>query len=299
MKFIKLGTRYYLAAPVLQLSADAEVAFVRSKAYSGGEETSGFVPAPVLALLVRGYTPAKGRRIAAELVQAGLWVAAEGGWTLPGWDEEQAELEAIVQRRAVDAERQRRHRATAAASRDASRDMSRDSPETSRDASVDSLSRARDRDRETEEEEEQTLSSDSADAEPDGGAQPEPIVRADVEQLCRLLVEQLVAHGYRKPNITKRWRQQARLLLDTDGVSLDLAEHVLRWAIQDSFWGPNIQSMPTFREKFPVLRARRKAEYERNRTAAAGTNGHAVQPTARDRALNPHLYATPIGGAPA
>jgi len=79
--------------------------------------------------------------------------------------------------------------------------------------------------------------------------------RPDVESLCSLLVELLASNGMRKlPTIGEGWRKAARLLLDADGAPLDEAQRVMRWALQDSFWRTNIQSLPKFREKYEQLR---------------------------------------------
>jgi len=106
--------------------------------------------------------------------------------------------------------------------------------------------------------------------------------RQDVERLCALLVELMVGNGCRKPNITKTWRDAARLLIDRDGIDPVLAEHVLRWSQADTFWRTNIQSMPTFREKFDQLRLKRKTEHEEAlKRAEAETNGlHRGRPQA-------------------
>lgn len=117
-------------------------------------------------------------------------------------------------------------------------------------------------------------SSRIADAIPDEQTTDGKPERQDVERLCHLLVELMVGNGCRKPNITKTWRDAARLLIDRDGIDPVLAEHVLRWSQADSFWRTNIQSMPTFREKFDQLRLKRKTEHEEAlKRAEAETNG--------------------------
>lgn len=137
MRFVKLTSHYYLDPAVAAELTDAgEVAFTRSIAYCGAAESGGFIPAPVLPSLMRRYTPARGRKVAAELLAADLWVEVPGGWRLRTWDKQQDELEKLLDRRRKDAERQQRHRAGAkdngvTASRDLSRDENRD---VSRDA---------------------------------------------------------------------------------------------------------------------------------------------------------------------
>lgn len=78
--------------------------------------------------------------------------------------------------------------------------------------------------------------------------------RPDVDGLCDLLVALVEGNGARKPTVTKSWRDEARRLLDRDGVSLAEAERVMRWATSDDFWKSNILSMPTFRAKYDQLK---------------------------------------------
>jgi hypothetical protein len=94
----------------------------------------------------------------------------------------------------------------------------------------------------------------------------------------------IVANGARKraAEVTPKWRDSARLLLDRDRVPLAEAVMVLRWSQQDSFWRSNILSMPTFREKFdrlklkaqPVQAAAGVVVNERNRENLAVIQRH-------------------------
>lgn len=79
-------------------------------------------------------------------------------------------------------------------------------------------------------------------------------MRRDVEALCATLAEMMIRNGCKPPKITDKWRTEARLLLDKDGVTLNDAFGVLEWSQHDEFWRANIHSMPTFREKFDTLR---------------------------------------------
>lgn len=118
---------------------------------------------------------------------------------------------------------------------------------------------------------EKTPSSEIADAIPDGAVPPglEPEPRPDVEQLCTHLADLVEANTAKRPNVTKRWRDAARLLLDRDLAQepdpLGLAMRVATWATNDEFWRANILSMPTLREKFTRLRLKARSEWERSR----------------------------------
>lgn len=134
MKFVKLTSNYYLdPAVAAELSDAGEVAFTRSIAYCGNAESGGFISEAVLSGFVRKYTPARGRKVAAELVAARLWVEVPGGWRLRTWQKQQEELERLLARRRNDAERQQRRRSKTSESRDESRDTE---PALSRDSHV-------------------------------------------------------------------------------------------------------------------------------------------------------------------
>lgn len=90
--------------------------------------------------------------------------------------------------------------------------------------------------------------SGAADAAPDEGR------REDVEILCSRLAGAIEANGVRRPNITKRWRDAARLLIDKDGYTVAQVAWLIDKATADEFWRSNILSMPTLREKADQLK---------------------------------------------
>jgi hypothetical protein len=107
----------------------------------------------------------------------------------------------------------------------------------------------------------------AGDARP--GAELVP-VRRDVETLCSTLAELMIRNGCKPPTVTQKWRDAARLLLDRDGVTLNDAMGVLGWCQSDEFWRANVQSMPTFREKYDRLRL----QAARSSPSDAKTRGH-------------------------
>lgn len=82
--------------------------------------------------------------------------------------------------------------------------------------------------------------------------------RDDVEQLCVVLREGMIANECKEPTVGKRWRDAARLLLDRDKRPLDEALDILAWSQADEFWHTNIHSMPKFRAQYDALRLRWK-----------------------------------------
>ena len=94
-------------------------------------------------------------------------------------------------------------------------------------------------------------SSAIADAAP---TEPEAI-REDVRQVCEALADHVEAIKGKRPNITKTWERDARLLLDTDEHTLPEALAAIEWATKHAFWGPNILSVGKLREKWWTMRA--------------------------------------------
>lgn len=78
--------------------------------------------------------------------------------------------------------------------------------------------------------------------------------RPEIEHLCTLLAELIEANGSRRPTITKKWRDSARLLIDRDGISPDRIERAIRWSQANDFWRGNVMSMPKLREHYDRLR---------------------------------------------
>jgi helix-turn-helix protein len=121
------------------------------------------------------------------------------------------------------------------------------------------------------------IEEESLDVEPlgeelqDQTSRPTP----EAEQLCALLADLVEANGAKRPKITETWKTEARRLLELDHRPLSEVVSVLRWATADSFWQPNILSMPKFRQKYDQLRLRmlqdngRRPETTADRVAAA------------------------------
>jgi hypothetical protein len=85
-------------------------------------------------------------------------------------------------------------------------------------------------------------------------AAPSDTPRPDVEALCDLLADLIEANGVKRPTVTQRWRDAARLLMDRDEYTAEQVEWIARWATSHEFWRANILSMPTLREKFGQLK---------------------------------------------
>jgi len=103
--------------------------------------------------------------------------------------------------------------------------------------------------------------------------------RPDVEKLCQHLADRMVGNGCKRPTITTKWRDAARLLLDRDGRTVEQVTRAIDWCQDDEFLKSNIHSMPKLREKYDQLRQ-----------AAQRTNGRASPHKAWTNPTDPNAY---------
>lgn len=106
----------------------------------------------------------------------------------------------------------------------------------------------------------------ASDPEPD---EPQPKLRADVENLLDLLDLEIERNDNKTPKRNKANRDAMRLLLDRDNATEEQVAYVIRWCQQDQFWKANILSASKLREKFGQLVAKIKAEAERGQKQPA------------------------------
>lgn len=94
--------------------------------------------------------------------------------------------------------------------------------------------------------------------------------REDVTRLCGHLASRVEANGSRRPNITQKWRDAARLMIDADGRTEEQVHAAIDWCQSNEFWRANIMSMPKLREKYDQLRM----QAMRGRSPAANGNSN-------------------------
>src|SRR5579864_534383 len=88
----------------------------------------------------------------------------------------------------------------------------------------------------------------------DQKAPAKPPPREDVERLCVHLADRIEANGSNRPNITVKWRDAARLMLDLDKRTEGQVHTAIDWCQDDEFWRINVMSMPKLREQYEKLR---------------------------------------------
>jgi hypothetical protein len=100
--------------------------------------------------------------------------------------------------------------------------------------------------------------------------------REDVEALCDHLRRRVITNGSRV-NVTAKWRDAARLMIDRDERPVAEIHALIDWCQDSDFWRPNVQSMPKFREKYDTLRLQAQA---RGGLRVAAANGERTWSTA-------------------
>jgi len=104
-------------------------------------------------------------------------------------------------------------------------------------------------------------------------AKPE---RPEVHRLCARLADRIEANGSKRPPVTAKWRDAARLMLDKDGRTEEQVTAAIDWCQDNEFWRSNILSMPKLRDKYDQLRLQWLRQNGHS-TAASTTNGRARQ----------------------
>lgn len=96
------------------------------------------------------------------------------------------------------------------------------------------------------------------------------IARQDVERLCARLADRIEQNGSKRPTVTTKWRDSARLLIDKDGHTEEQVRAAIDWSQNHEFWRGNILSMPKLREKYDQMRL--QAQGGRSNTRQSNTD---------------------------
>ncbi|MDH6448247.1 hypothetical protein M2155_000655 [Streptomyces sp. SAI-119] len=96
-------------------------------------------------------------------------------------------------------------------------------------------------------------------------------LRHDVERVCKHLATVIEKGGTKRPPVTRKWRNDIRLLIDKDGITPDQAIAAIDWAHASDFWQAHILSPAKLRAKYETLRRQATAEQRKNRPAGPPT----------------------------
>jgi hypothetical protein len=93
--------------------------------------------------------------------------------------------------------------------------------------------------------------------------------RVDVEAVCKHLADVMEKTGSKRPRISAKWRNDTRLLLDRDGITVEQAKAAIDWAHADDFWQAHILSPDKLRAKYETLRRQATTQQRKQRPGGA------------------------------
>lgn len=260
-RYAALAAGYYDDPAVIAAGPDAEILYIRMISWCAMHpETDGVIPLEVAKSRL-GFTDAPTRLKALEAnslvtvddttVTVTSWIRWNGSWS---------EIKAADDARKASArERKARQRARQAAAK-TNPETAAPAPEeaTPVPALVDTDEQATD-----------TIEATVIDQDADD---PTPTrERPDIEEVCDHMADSVAARTGRRPRITKRWRDAARLMIDRDQRPTNQIHAAIDWVAQSDFWAANILGLPKLREKWDTiyLQARREKHAQSPRITRA------------------------------
>ena len=262
-RYAALAAGYYDDPAVIAAGPDAEILYIRMISWCAMHpETDGVIPLEVAKSRL-GFTDAPTRLKALEAnslvtvddttVTITSWIRWNGSWS---------DIKAADDARKASArERKARQRARQAAAKTNPETAAPAPEETPAPALVDTDEPAAD-----------TLEATVIDQDADTSDAPTPTrERPDVEAVCDHMADSVAARTGRRPRITKRWRDAARLMIDRDQRPTDQIHAAIDWVAQSDFWAANILGLPKLREKWDTiyLQARREKHAQSPRVTRA------------------------------
>lgn len=262
-RYAALAAGYYDDPAVIAAGPDAEILYIRMISWCAMHpETDGVIPLEVAKNRL-GFTDALTRLEALEAnslvtvddttVTITSWIRWNGSWS---------DIKAADDARKASArERKARQRARQAAANTNPETAAPAPEETPAPALVDTDEPAAD-----------TLEATVIDQDADTSDAPTPTrERPDVEAVCDHMADSVAARTGRRPRITKRWRDAARLMIDRDQRPTDQIHAAIDWVAQSDFWAANILGLPKLREKWDTiyLQARREKHAQSPRVTRA------------------------------
>ena len=244
-RYAALAAGYYDDPAVIAAGPDAEILYIRMISWCAMHpETDGVIPLEVAKSRL-GFTDAPTRLEALEAnslvtvddttVTITSWIRWNGSWS---------DIKAADDARKASArERKARQRARQAAAKTNPETAAPAPEETPAPAFVDTDEPAAD-----------TLEDTVIDQDADTSDAPTPTrERPDVEAVCDHMADSVAARTGRRPRITKRWRDAARLMIDRDQRPTDQIHAAIDWVAQSDFWAANILGLPKLREKWDTI----------------------------------------------
>jgi hypothetical protein len=252
-RYAALAGGYYDDPAIIAAGPDAELLYIRMISWCAMHpETDGVIPSEV-ALHRLGFNDAFNSLNALEdndLITVNENTVVIISWTK--WNGSWSDIKASDDARKASArERKARQRARKASAQH--RDTETASPAAT--APSESIPAPADSD------EPATTPLEATVIEPEPGPAVEAVEadtakindRPDIDAICDHMAESVAARTGRRPRITKRWRDAARLMIDRDQRSVEQIHAAIEWVAQSDFWAANILGIPKLRDKWDTI----------------------------------------------
>ena len=247
--YTPLSATYYRDDAILRAGERAELLFVRTLAFLADSSSDGFVT-EMQMLKVVGLGLAKVQSRVDSLQSEGLLISIPGGFEVRSWSKWNKTAEEIGKYRKRDRERH----ASKSGPVEANSARNPDGMVTDSVPHYKSLH--------------STTNQITVNVAEN---------RADVSQMCEHLADCIAGNGSLRPEVSKAWTTEARLLIDKDKRDFIAAMRLISWCQSDGFWKANILSMPTFRKKYDQLRLAANAQREARKPSRSEENLSVVQ----------------------
>jgi hypothetical protein len=268
--WFKVDDSFHSHPKVLAADPAALGLWVVAGAWCGANLTDGFVPDHVLPRLLPD--PAE---LAQQLVTCGLWRRSKGGYRFHDWGDYNPNSSAVKKERDAARDRMRKLRANRKPKGQAANGSGEQQPNVRENFAARSQPRPDPtRSSSNEELEKASPSTSEIATRPSDTA----IERPEIERICEHLADRIEANGAKRPTITKKWRDAARLMLERDNRTEEQIRGAIDWSQDSEFWRANVMSLPKLREKYDTLRL----QAQRDR----GANGSVVSIDRRQQATN-------------
>lgn len=260
-RYAALAGGYYDDPAIIAAGPDAELLYIRMISWCAMHpETDGVIPSEV-ALHRLGFADAFAHLTILEdndlitiddtTVTITSWIRWNGSWS---------DIKAADDARKASArERKARQRARQVAAKT--------NTETAAPAPVEATPIPAHVD--TDEPAVNTLEATIIDQDADTSDAPTPArERPDVEAVCDHMADSVAARTGRRPRVTKRWRDAARLMIDRDNHPTDQIHAAIEWVAQSDFWAANILGLPKLRDKWDTIYLQAKRDKQPRLTRA-------------------------------
>ena len=254
---------------IIEAGGEAGWLYICGLAYASRQLTDGVIPKRLVPRLTDGSKP---EASASALLRVGLWHEGEHDCPKcpPAGPDHYVIHDYLDHQRSASEVADLRAKRSAAGQRGGKRSGETRRATSTREANREALASTLVKQTRSKTEAETETETEIEEKEDENASRPlEDPHRVDVEAVCKHLADTLEKTGSKRPRVTAKWRNDTRLLLDRDGITVDQAKAAIDWAHSSSFWQAHILTPAKLREKYETLRRQAVSEQRTRRPGGA------------------------------